>query len=109
MARPPPPASIDPTRSGLPARLGAWGDAEILDRMGESYAYRDAWGKESQSPTVENFHGAIRKLVSERFAATGRSWEECVHDRSLQLSREDFERIEAELLASGHRFEASAT
>jgi hypothetical protein len=76
--------------------------------MGEEHGYRDAWPRDAQSPAVAAFHGAIRRLVAERFGATGKRWEECVHDRSLQLTRADFERIEADLLATGHRFEASA-
>jgi len=76
--------------------------------MGEEYGYRDAWPRDPQAPVVAAFHGAIRKLAAERFAATGKRWEEVVHDRSLQLTREDFEKIEADLLATGHRFEASA-
>lgn len=75
----------------------------------EDYRYRDAWPSAAKAPTVAAFHGAVRKLAAERFAASGKSWEEAVHDRSLQLTREDFERIEADLLATGHRFEASAT
>jgi len=76
--------------------------------MGESYGYRDAWPKAAEFPVVEAFHTAARKLAEERYAADGRPWSEVVLDRSLQLTREDFERIEAELLATGHRFEASA-
>jgi hypothetical protein len=71
--------------------------------------YPDKWAKPSATPTVEAFHTAIRALVAERFAETGRSWEECVHDPTLELTREDFERVEADLLASGYRFEMSAT
>jgi hypothetical protein len=76
--------------------------------MGESYGYHDAWPKAAEFPVVEAFHTAARKLAEERYAADGRPWSEVVLDRSLQLTREDFERIEAELLATGHRFEASA-
>ena len=76
--------------------------------MGEDYGYQDAWPKAAEFPVVEAFHQAARKLAAERYAADGRPWSEVVLDRSLQLTREDFERIEAELLASGHRFEASA-
>ncbi len=70
--------------------------------------YPDKWPRASATPTVEAFHTAIRKLVAERFAETGKSWEEVVHDPALELSREDFERVEAELLATGYRFEVSA-
>ncbi|HVO54710.1 MAG TPA: PEP-utilizing enzyme [Solirubrobacterales bacterium] len=77
--------------------------------MGEHYGYRDAWPRDPQTPIVAAFHEAIRKLAEERFEASGKSWEEAVHDRTLQLRREDFEKIEAGLLATGYRFEASAT
>jgi len=76
--------------------------------MGESYGFQDAWPKAAEFPVVEAFHAAARKLAEERYAADGRPWSEVVLDRSLQLTREDFEKIEADLLASGHRFEASA-
>jgi hypothetical protein len=70
--------------------------------------YPDKWARASATPTVEAFHTAIRKLVAERFAATGKAWEEVVHDPGLELTREDFEKVEAELLATGYRFEMSA-
>lgn len=70
--------------------------------------YPDKWARESATPTVEAYHSAVRKLVAERFAATGKSWEEAVQDPSLELTREDFEKIEADLLATGYRFEMSA-
>lgn len=75
----------------------------------EARPYPDKWARASATPTVEAFHTAIRALVAERFAAAGRSWEECVHDPSLALTREDFEAVEANLLATGYRFEMSAT
>jgi hypothetical protein len=58
---------------------------------------------------VENYHSAIRALVAERLAASGKPWEEAVQDESLELTREDFEKIEADLLATGYRFDMSAT
>jgi hypothetical protein len=70
--------------------------------------YADKWARESATPTVEAYHTAIRKLVTERLAASGKSWEEAVHDPALALTREDFEKVEADLLASGYRFEMSA-
>ncbi len=70
--------------------------------------YPDKWPRESATPTVEYFHKAIRALVAERFAASGKSWEEVVHDPEFELTREDFEKIEADLLATGYRFEMSA-
>jgi phosphohistidine swiveling domain-containing protein len=70
--------------------------------------YPDKWARESGTPTVEAFHTAIRKLVAERFAASGKNWEEAVLDPSLELTREDFEKVEADLLATGYLFEMSA-
>lgn len=57
---------------------------------------------------MEFFHSAIRALVAERLAASGMTWEEAVHYPALELSRTDFESIEAQLLATGYLFEASA-
>lgn len=70
--------------------------------------YPDKWARPSGTPIVEAYHTAIRKLVAERFAACGTSWEEAVHDKSLQLTRADFEQVEADLLATGYRFQMSA-
>jgi hypothetical protein len=71
--------------------------------------YPDKWARPSATPTVEAFHTAIRALVAERFGASGKSWAECVHDPALELTREDFERVQDDLLATGYRFEMSAT
>ena len=71
--------------------------------------YPDKWSRSSATPTVEAFHTAIRRLIAERLAASGKTWEEVVHDPAFQLSQEDFEQVEADLLASGYRFEMSAT
>ena len=76
--------------------------------MTEAGAIPDKWGGEAMNPTVEFFHSAIRRLVAERLAETGKTWEESVVDPSFELTREDFVRIEADMLATGYRFEASA-
>jgi hypothetical protein len=70
--------------------------------------FPNTWARESQFPIVERYHSAIRAIVAERFAASGKAWEELVHDPATELSREDFEQVEADLLATGYRFEASA-
>ena len=70
--------------------------------------YPDKWARASATPTVEAFHTAIRAIVAERFTASGRAWEECVHDPAMELTRGDFEKVEADLLATGYRFEMSA-
>jgi hypothetical protein len=74
----------------------------------EQGAVPDKWGDKAMTPTVEFFHSAVRRLVAERFAASGKSWEEAVTDPAMELTREDFERIEADLLATGYLFEYSA-
>jgi phosphohistidine swiveling domain-containing protein len=71
--------------------------------------YPDKWARESATPTVEKYHSAIRALVAERLAASGKPWEEAVVDPELALTREDFEKVEAELLAEGYKFDVSAT
>jgi phosphohistidine swiveling domain-containing protein len=71
--------------------------------------FPDKWARESATPTVEKYHSAIRALVAERLAASGKSWEEAVVDPELALTREDFEKVEAELLAEGYKFDVSAT
>jgi hypothetical protein len=70
--------------------------------------YPDKWPRASGTPIVEHYHTAIRRLVAERFGASGKPWEEIVHDPAFELTREDFEHVEAELLATGYRFEMSA-
>jgi hypothetical protein len=70
--------------------------------------HADKWARVSATPTVEAYHTAIRTLVAERLAASGKTWEEAVHDPALALTRADFEQIEADLLATGYRFEMSA-
>ena len=70
--------------------------------------FPDKWPRESQFTIVERYHTAIRAVVAERFAASGKAWEEVVHDPAFELTREDFEQVEADLLATGYRFEVSA-
>lgn len=76
--------------------------------MSEPRVLTDKWGSQAMTPVVETYHSAIRKLVAERLAASGKTWEEAVGDQSLELSRADFEKIEADLLATGYRFDMSA-
>ena len=76
--------------------------------MSEPRVLTDKWGSQAMTPVVETYHSAIRKLVAERLAASGKTWEEAVGDESLELTRADFEKIEADLLATGYRFDMSA-
>jgi hypothetical protein len=70
--------------------------------------FADKWPRESQFPIVERYHSAVRALVAERLAASGKAWEGVVHDPAFEFTREDFEKVEADLLATGYRFEVSA-
>ena len=45
---------------------------------------RTSGPRQSATPMVEAYHTAIRKLVAERFAASGKTWEEAVQDRALR-------------------------
>ena len=76
--------------------------------MTETTAFQDVWPKEAATPAVEAYHTAIRKLAAERLAADGRPWEEVVHDPAFLPTAADFEKVEADLLATGYRFEMSA-
>jgi phosphohistidine swiveling domain-containing protein len=66
------------------------------------------WGRKAMTPTVEFYHNRVRKMVKERFLASGKTWQEAVTDPELEFTREDFEMIERELLETGYRFEMSA-
>jgi hypothetical protein len=81
----------------------------VTDPSTATRPYPDKWARESATPTVEAYHVATRKLVAQRLADSGKSWEEAVEDPSLELTRDDFLKIEADLLATGYRFEMSAT
>jgi PEP-utilizing family enzyme len=68
------------------------------------------WGRAERAPVVRFFHERIRALVAARTAALGGEWRTLAAERTLELlRREDFEAIERELLATGHRFDYSAT
>jgi hypothetical protein len=81
----------------------------VSDSDAAARPYPDIWARESATPVVERYHSAVRALVAERFAASGKSWEEAVADRSLEPTPEDLEKIEAALLAEGYKFDVSAT
>ncbi len=68
----------------------------------------DKWGTAPATRTVSAFHDAIRRRFAERVAASGKTWEEAVFDPELELTREDLEAVEQELLDTGYRYEHSA-
>jgi hypothetical protein len=69
---------------------------------------RHKWGGEHATPSVRAFHTSIRARVAERFAQTGKAWEDVVFDPAFALTSEDYAAIEAELLDTGYRFDHSA-
>ena len=66
------------------------------------------WGSPPQSRTVAFYHRRVGELVQEKLKASGLTWEEAVFRNDLELTREDFQALEDELLATGVRFEMSA-
>lgn len=66
------------------------------------------WAGEHATPTVKAFHTAIRARVAQKLQAEQRSWSELVFDPGFALTEEDFAKVEADLLATGYRFEHSA-
>lgn len=71
--------------------------------------YPDQWPRESATPVVERYHSAVRALAAEKFAQSGKSWEEAVKAGVLMPTREELQQIEADLLAEGYKFDVSAT
>lgn len=76
--------------------------------MSQPHILDDKWGKAAMTPTVEHFHCAIRVLVAERLAASGKTWEEVVHDPAFELTAEDFVAVEKSLLDTGYKYDTSA-
>lgn len=71
--------------------------------------YPDQWSRESATPLVERYHSAVRALAAEKFAASGKTWEEAVESGVLMPTPEELQQIEADVLAEGYKFDVSAT
>ncbi|MGQ0620320.1 MAG: PEP-utilizing enzyme [Panacagrimonas sp.] len=68
------------------------------------------WGEPEKTHTVRFFHDRIRALVAQRAAAAGKPWAQVANAQTMALlSADDLLSIERELLATGYRYEASAT
>ena len=66
--------------------------------------------KPPASPLVEATLGLVQELVRNRLSESGRNWSDfTLAGADDLLTREDFAAIEARLLASGHRFDWSAS
>lgn len=74
----------------------------------QSSSPRHKWGGEHATPSVKAFHASIRARVQEKFERDGRPWEEVVFDPAFALTQTDCAAVEAELLATGYRFDHSA-
>ena len=77
--------------------------------MKDYSADSDKFGDEASSPLVEAFHSAVKDLVRQRFAASGRDWASFVFDGAqTSITAEDFAAIDSRMLALGHRYDWSA-
>ena len=77
--------------------------------MKHYYADADKFGDEAASPLVEAFHSAVKDLVRQRFAASGKDWASFVFDDAVDgLTAADFAAIDQRILELGHRYEWSA-
>jgi hypothetical protein len=67
------------------------------------------YGEAEATNITRLYHTAIRKLVREKLIAAGGNWNSFVFDKSYDLiTEEDMRRVEAEVLATGYRFDVSA-
>lgn len=77
--------------------------------MGKFLWDSDKYGAVEATGSAKLFHTAIRALVKRRLAESGGDWNSFVFDCSYDMvSAKDFEAIEAEILATGYRFDISA-
>ncbi len=68
------------------------------------------FGHAETTPVPSAFHTAVRALVKRRLMESGADWGSFVFGSSYDLiTQKDFEVIESDLLASGYRFDVSAT
>jgi phosphohistidine swiveling domain-containing protein len=67
------------------------------------------WGSPELTEVPRAYHTAVREHVARRVEELGGDWKSLVFDRQFDLFTEaDAERIEAELLATGRKFQFSA-
>lgn len=66
------------------------------------------WAGEHATPTVKAFHNAIRARVAKKLGSEERPWRDVVFDPGFALTADEFTEVEAELLATGYRFDHSA-
>jgi hypothetical protein len=77
--------------------------------MEESPLSVNKYGREEATTVPRAYLSALRRLAQSRLAESGGSWANFVFRKSYELiRRDDMERIEGDLLASGYRFTVSA-
>lgn len=77
--------------------------------MPRLYGDTDKFGEQNNTPVVEAFHGAIRALVRQKLAASGKAWHDFVFSDAVSgITAEDFRAIDQRLLDYGHRYVWSA-
>jgi phosphohistidine swiveling domain-containing protein len=81
----------------------------VSETVAAARPYPDKWPRESATPLVERYHSAVRALAAEKLEASGKSWEEAVESGVLMPTREELQKIEADVLAEGYKFDVSAT
>lgn len=69
---------------------------------------KDKWGEKAQFHSVEFFNSRIRELFHERVRKSGKTWEEVVYSPEVAVTREDVQKIEDDLMATGFRYQYSA-
>jgi phosphoenolpyruvate-protein kinase (PTS system EI component) len=69
---------------------------------------KDKWGGKAQFHSVEFFNSRIRELFHERVRQSGRKWEDVVYSADFAVTREDIQKIEDDLMATGFRYQYSA-
>jgi PEP-utilising enzyme, mobile domain len=68
----------------------------------------DKWGREAQFQSVQFFNSRIREVFHERVRNSGKRWEDVVYSPEVAITREDIQKIEDDLMATGYRYQFSA-
>ncbi len=77
--------------------------------MGRFLWDSNKYGDVEATASARMFNTAIRALVKQRLEEAGGNWNSFVFHRNYDLiTAADFEKIEADVLATGHRFDISA-
>jgi phosphohistidine swiveling domain-containing protein len=78
--------------------------------MGEPKNRNDKYGTEAATKSVRAFHDGVRALVQKKLAESGGDWSSFVFDKSYDLvTAKELQTVEDAFLATGHKFDVSAT